>query len=75
MSINLNRVQNLIEKLAFISCYISEKEIIREILIFMLTALSFVMVKRYTRKLGQQTEFQPILLRVLSQIKRAVENN
>ncbi|AXH82593.1 transcriptional regulator [Haemophilus influenzae] len=66
MSINLNRVQNLIEKLAFISCYISEKEIIREILIFMLTALSFVMVKRYTRKLGQQTEFQPILLRVLS---------
>ena len=66
MSINLNRVKNLIEKLAFISCYISEKEIIREILIFMLTALSFVMVKRYTRKLGQQTEFQPILLRVLS---------
>ena len=66
MSINLNRVQNLIEKLAFISCYISEKEIIREILIFMLTALSFVTVKRYTRKLGQQTEFQPILLRVLS---------
>lgn len=66
MSINLNRVQNLIEKLAFISCYISEKEIIREILIFMLTALSFVMVKRYTRKLGQQTEFQPVLLRVLS---------
>ncbi|NYA25794.1 transcriptional regulator [Haemophilus haemolyticus] len=66
MSINLNRVQNLIEKLVFISCYISEKEIIREILIFMLTALSFVMVKRYTRKLGQQTEFQPILLRVLS---------
>nr|WP_112082390.1 transcriptional regulator [Haemophilus influenzae] len=65
MSINLNRVQNLIEKLAFISCYISEKEIIREILIFMLTALSFVMVKRYTRKLGQQTEFQSVLLRVL----------
>jgi sigma-E factor negative regulatory protein RseC len=31
-----------------------------------LTALSFVMVKRYTRKLGRQTEFQPILLRVLS---------
>ncbi|EGT80262.1 transcriptional regulator [Haemophilus quentini] len=66
MSINLNRVQNLIEKLAFISCYISENETIRAILIFMLTALSFVMVKRYTRKLGQQTEFQPILLRVLS---------
>ena len=66
MSINLNRVQNLIEKLAFISCYISENEIIRVILIFMLTALSFVMVKRYTRKLDQQTEFQPVLLRVLS---------
>ncbi len=66
MSINLNRVQNLIEKLAFISCYISENETIRAILIFMLTALSFVMVKRYTRKLGQQTEFQPVLLGVLS---------
>ena len=66
MSINLNRVQNLIEKLAFISCYISENEIIRVILIFMLTALSFVMVKRYTHKLGRQTEFQPVLLRVLS---------
>ena len=66
MSINLNRVQNLIEKLAFISCYISENETIRAILIFMLTALSFVMVKRYTRKLDQQTEFQPVLLRVLS---------
>lgn len=66
MSINLNRVQNLIEKLAFISCYISENELIRAILIFMLTALSFVMVKRYTHKFGQQTEFQPVLLRVLS---------
>ena len=66
MSINLNRVQNLIEKLAFISCYISENELIRAILIFMLTALSFVMVKRYTLKLGQQTEFQPVLFRVLS---------
>ena len=66
MPINLNRVQNLIEKLAFISCYISKNELIRAILIFMLTALSFVMVKRYTLKLGQQTEFQPVLLRVLS---------
>ena len=66
MSINLNRVQNLIEKLAFISYYISENELIRAILIFILTALSFVMVKRYTRKLSQQTEFQPVLLRVLS---------
>ena len=66
MPINLNRVQNLIEKLAFISCYISENELICAILIFILTTLSFVMVKRYTHKLGQQTEFQPILLRVLS---------
>ena len=66
MSINLNRVQNLIEKLAFISCYISENELIRAILIFMLTALSFVIVKRYTHKFDQQTEFQPVLLRVLS---------
>ena len=66
MPINLNRVQNLIEKLAFISCYISKNELIRAILIFILTALSFVMAKRYTRKLDLQTEFQPILLRVLS---------
>ena len=66
MSINLNRVQNLIEKLAFISCYISENELIRAILIFILTVLSFVMVKRYTRKLGQQTEFHPVLFRMLS---------
>ena len=66
MSINLNRVQNLIEKLAFISFYISQNELIRAILIFIFTALSFVMVKRYTRKLGRQTEFQPVLLRVLS---------
>ena len=57
MSINLNRVKNLIEKLAFISCYISKNELIRTILIFILTALSFVMVKQYTHKLGQQTEF------------------
>ena len=49
-----------------LSSYISENELIRAILIFILTALSFVMVKRYTRKLGRQTEFQPILLRVLS---------
>ena len=49
-----------------LSSYISENELIRTILIFMLTALSFVMVKRYTLKLGQQTEFQPVLLRVLS---------
>ncbi|HHF3648893.1 TPA: SoxR reducing system RseC family protein [Haemophilus influenzae] len=49
-----------------LSSCISENELIRAILIFMLTALSFVMVKRYTRKLGQQTEFQPVLLRVLS---------
>ena len=33
--------------------------------LLILTALSFVMVKRYTRKLDQQTEFQPVLLRVL----------
>ena len=49
-----------------LSSYISENELIRAILIFILTALSFVMVKRYTRKLDQQTEFQPVLLRVLS---------
>ena len=49
-----------------LSSYISANELIRAILIFMLTALSFVIVKRYTHKLDQQTEFQPVLLRVLS---------
>ncbi|BFU60596.1 MULTISPECIES: SoxR reducing system RseC family protein [Rodentibacter] len=49
-----------------LSDYISENEIIRAGLIFLVTALSFFVVKNYTRKLGQQTEFQPVLLRVLS---------
>ena len=49
-----------------LSDYISDNEILRAILIFGLTALSFILVKSYSRKLGQQTEFQPILLRILS---------
>lgn len=49
-----------------LSDYISDNEILRAILIFGLTALSFILVKSYSRKLGQQTEFQPVLLRVLS---------
>lgn len=49
-----------------LSDYISENEIIRALIIFIATALSFVLIKRYTKKLGQQTEFQPVLLRVLS---------
>ena len=49
-----------------LSDYISHNEILRAILIFGLTALSFIFVKSYSRKLGQQTEFQPVLLRVLS---------
>ena len=39
-------------------------------LIFMLSALSFVMVKRYTRKLGQQTEFPACFVKVLSKKER-----
>ena len=49
-----------------LSDYISDNEILRAILIFGLTALSFIFVKSYSRKLGQQTEFQPVLLRILS---------
>ena len=49
-----------------LSDYIIDNEILRTILIFGLTALSFIFVKSYSRKLGQQTEFQPVLLRVLS---------
>ena len=45
---------------------ISDNEILRAILLFGLTAFSFIFVKSYSRKLGQQTEFQPVLLRVLS---------
>ncbi|WP_118843073.1 SoxR reducing system RseC family protein [Haemophilus haemolyticus] len=49
-----------------LSDYISDNEILRAILIFGLTALSFIFVKSYSRKLGQQREFQPVLLRILS---------
>ena len=49
-----------------LSDYISDNEILRAILIFGLTALSFIFVRAYSRKLGQQTEFQPVLLRILS---------
>ena len=45
---------------------ISQNELIRAAVIFGFTALSFVVVKGYTKKLGTQTEFQPVLLRVLS---------
>lgn len=49
-----------------LSHYISENELSRALIIFLFTAISFVFIKRYTQKLGRQTEFQPILLRVLS---------
>ncbi|QPB41601.1 SoxR reducing system RseC family protein [Rodentibacter haemolyticus] len=49
-----------------LSDYISENEIIRAVLIFLTTALAFLFVKSHTRKLGKQTEFQLVLLRVLS---------
>ncbi|OOF37023.1 SoxR reducing system RseC family protein [Rodentibacter heidelbergensis] len=49
-----------------LSHYISENELSRAIVIFLFTALSFALIKRYTQKLGQKTAFQPVLLRVLS---------
>ncbi|THA01176.1 SoxR reducing system RseC family protein [Rodentibacter pneumotropicus] len=49
-----------------LSHYINENELIRAFIILFSTALSFVFIRRYTKKLGQQTEFQPVLLRVLS---------
>ncbi|THA01185.1 SoxR reducing system RseC family protein [Rodentibacter pneumotropicus] len=49
-----------------LSHYISENELSRALVIFLFTTTSFVFIKRYTKKLGQQTEFQPVLLRVLS---------
>lgn len=49
-----------------LSPYLSDNELIRAAIIFATTALSFVLVKNYTRKLGSQKEFQPVLLRVLS---------
>ncbi|MBF0752037.1 MULTISPECIES: SoxR reducing system RseC family protein [unclassified Pasteurella] len=49
-----------------LSHYISENELIQALVIFLFTALSFIFIKRYTKKLGRQTEFQPTLLRVLS---------
>lgn len=49
-----------------ISDYISHNEILRTILIFFSTAISFIVVKIYSRNLAQKTEFHPTLLRVLS---------
>ncbi|OOF45055.1 SoxR reducing system RseC family protein [Rodentibacter trehalosifermentans] len=49
-----------------LSHYISENELSRALVIFLSTALTFIFVKKYSQKLGQQTEFQPVLLRVIS---------
>ena len=49
-----------------ISDYINHNEILRTILIFFSTAISFIVVKIYSRNLAQKTEFHPTLLRVLS---------
>ncbi|OOF53496.1 hypothetical protein BKK56_11375 [Rodentibacter genomosp. 2] len=49
-----------------LSDYISENELTRALVIFLFTVLSFIFIKRYTKILGKQTEFQPVLLRVLS---------
>ena len=49
-----------------ISDYISHNEILRTKLIFFSTAISFIVVKIYSRNLAQKTEFHPTLLRVLS---------
>lgn len=47
------------------SPYLSGSELIRTIIIFACTAISFFAVKRYTKKFSSQEEFQPVLLRVL----------
>ena len=49
-----------------LSTYLTESELIRAAVIVLVTALAFWAIRKYTRKLGQQSEFQPTLLRVLS---------
>ena len=49
-----------------LSTYLTESELIRATVIVFVTALAFGAIRKYTRKLGQQSEFQPTLLRVLS---------
>lgn len=49
-----------------LSTYLTESELIRAAVIVFVTALAFWAIRKYTRKLGQQSEFQPTLLRVLS---------
>lgn len=49
-----------------LSTYLTESELIRAAVIVFATALAFWAIRKYTRKLGQQSEFQPTLLRVLS---------
>lgn len=49
-----------------LSTYLTESELIRAAVIVFVTALAFGAIRKYTRKLGQQSEFQPTLLRVLS---------
>lgn len=45
---------------------ISDNEPLRALIIFLFTACSFVLVKRYDRKFATRTEFKPVLLRILS---------
>ncbi|ABR73631.1 hypothetical protein CBG46_04105 [Actinobacillus succinogenes] len=40
-------------------------ELIRTIFIFFLTALSFIIVKIFTRKAARKSAFQPVLLRII----------
>ena len=48
-----------------ISGYISDNELLRTLFIFAITAIAFVLIKKRTQKLEQQTEYQPVLLRVI----------
>ena len=45
---------------------ISDNEPLRALIIFIFTACSFVLVKRYDRKFAARTEFKPVLLRIFS---------
>ena len=49
-----------------LSTYLTESELISAAVIVFVTALAFGAIRKYTCKLGQQSEFQPTLLRVLS---------
>lgn len=49
----------------FITENLFANELTRATLIFLTTALSFLLVRRYSKQLNQQRAYQPVLLRVI----------